>query len=286
MPEGHSIHILARDHTRDLAGQHLAVSSPQGRFAEAAALLDGRRLEAVEPYGKHLFYWFGPRRDEVPAGAAPPSAGAPPGAALGIHVHLGLYGKFHRTPAPPAGSSRQVRLRLASDREVFDLVGPTACELVTSADRDALVARLGPDLLAPRPDPEPTWRALRRRRGSIGQAVMDQALFAGVGNIFRAESLHVCGIHPLRPANDLVREEFDALWSTLVAMMRRSRRARRIVTVERAERGRRSPGATEPRYVYKRTSCLRCGSPVRRFDLAGRWAYACESCQPPPSPGG
>jgi endonuclease VIII len=56
MPEGHTIHRLAREHTRLLAGRTLRVSSPQGRFDAGAALLDGRMLERVDPYGKHLFY--------------------------------------------------------------------------------------------------------------------------------------------------------------------------------------------------------------------------------------
>ncbi|HVM14166.1 MAG TPA: DNA-formamidopyrimidine glycosylase family protein, partial [Egibacteraceae bacterium] len=60
MPEGHTIHRLARDHRRDLAGRRIAVSSPQGRFVAGARRLDGRTLLDVEAYGKHLFYrWEG-----------------------------------------------------------------------------------------------------------------------------------------------------------------------------------------------------------------------------------
>src|SRR5690242_7536019 len=56
MPEGHTIHRLAREHTRSLAGHVLHVWSPQGRHAALAAALDGYALEQVEAYGKHLFY--------------------------------------------------------------------------------------------------------------------------------------------------------------------------------------------------------------------------------------
>lgn len=274
MPEGHTIHRLALDHRRDLRGQRLAASSPQGRFAEGAAAIDGRVLERVEPYGKHLFYWFG----------AP--APAPGAAGVGVHVHLGLYGKFSRSAAPAGETQQAVRLRLASERWVVDLVGPTACELVTPAGRDALVARLGPDLLDPRAHPERAWRALARRRSSVGQALLDQSVVAGVGNVYRAEALFVLGIHPLRPANTLAREEFDALWATLTAMLRKGVRDRRIVTVDPADVGkppRARLAAAESRYVYGRPACLRCATPVRRWDLAGRWAYACERCQPPPA---
>lgn len=56
MPEGHTIHRIARDHTKLLVGRVVAVSSPQGRFGADAALVDGQLLERIEPYGKHLFY--------------------------------------------------------------------------------------------------------------------------------------------------------------------------------------------------------------------------------------
>jgi len=79
VPEGHTIHRLAREHTRLLKGQALAVSSPQGRFEAGAARLSGRVLRRVEPYGKHLWYHF--------AGEPDP-----------LHVHLGLYGKFTASP--------------------------------------------------------------------------------------------------------------------------------------------------------------------------------------------
>ena len=60
MPEGNTIHRLARAHTRDFAGRRIAVSSPQGRFASEARRLDGRRFLRADAYGKHLFHhWSG-----------------------------------------------------------------------------------------------------------------------------------------------------------------------------------------------------------------------------------
>ncbi|MEI8241452.1 MAG: Fpg/Nei family DNA glycosylase, partial [Actinomycetota bacterium] len=58
MPEGHTIHRIAKDHTKLLAARTVRVSSPQGRFAADATLVDGRVLERIDPIGKHLFYWF------------------------------------------------------------------------------------------------------------------------------------------------------------------------------------------------------------------------------------
>ena len=54
MPEGNTIHRLARRHNRDFAGRRVAVSSPQGRFSREAKLLDGRKFRRAEAFGKHL----------------------------------------------------------------------------------------------------------------------------------------------------------------------------------------------------------------------------------------
>ena len=81
MPEGHTLHRLAALHTRRYVGRPVAVSSPQGRFATSAELVDGRVLESAEAHGKHLFHHYGPD--------------------LVVHVHLGLYGSSPTTGCPP-----------------------------------------------------------------------------------------------------------------------------------------------------------------------------------------
>ena len=113
---------------------------------------------------------------------------------------------------------------------------------------------------------------------------MDQRVLAGVGNVYRAEVLFVHGLHPLVPAREVERDLWDAMWETLVSWMRRGVRERRIITVDPDEFGleRRRLTREESTHVYRRERCLRCGHPVHRFDLGGRWAYACERCQPPP----
>src|SRR4051812_2294690 len=263
VPEGHTLHLLARDHTRDLAGRPVHVASPQGRAAALAARLDGRILGRAEAYGKHLFH----RWD---------------GIADVLHVPLGLFGKFtrHASPPPPPATPN-VRVRLEGVEWTVDLTGPTVCELLDPAGVDRVLARLGPDPLRRGADPGLAWARLRRRRVPIGVALMDQAVFAGVGNVFRAEALFVLGIHPERPANTVTRDEFDELWSTIAAMLRQAMKDRRIVTVAPAEleRPKSKLRRGEGRYVYKQEHCRRCLREVRRWDLAGRWAYACESCQ-------
>ena len=260
MPEGHTLHLLARDHRRRFRGGPVRVTSPQGRAAEAAARVDGSVLVDVEAHGKHLFYEF--------------STGDV------LHVHLGLFGKFRE--GPTAGPNVRWRMADAAGESCVDLTGPTACELVTHEETAAIAARLGPDPLRRDADPEVAWQRLRRRKVDIGRVLMDQAVFAGVGNVFRAEALFVNGIHPERPASTLTREEFDALYDTVSRMLKQAMKDRRIITVapEELDRPKSRLGRLEGRYVYRREECHRCRTPVRRWDLAGRWAYACETCQP------
>jgi endonuclease-8 len=164
MPEGHALHRLARDHSGYFAGKPVAVTSPQGRFSEGAARVDGVRLERVTAYGKHLFY-------EWASGDV-------------VHVHLGLFGKFWTFGAPTAPAPRDtVRMRLRADGHTVDLTGPTECRLTDDAGVAAVLARLGPDPIRRDGDPERAWPKLQRRASPIGLALMDQSVIAGVGNV-------------------------------------------------------------------------------------------------------
>lgn len=245
MPEGNAIHRLAREHTRDLAGRPVEVSSPQGRF-EGASVVDGHILERVEPYGKHLFYQWD--TGDI------------------VHVHLGLFGKFRRQPAPPEAPVGLVRMRMVGEAWAVDLSGPTRCAVVTPDEQEAVIARLGPDPLRRDADPERAWRRVSRSPAPIGAVLMDQAVFAGAGNVFRAEVLAELGIHPERVSRTLSREEFDAMWAWLRTSMREAVKAGKI----------RPRGRT----VYKEDACAACGTAVQRWDLRGRFAYACPRCQP------
>jgi endonuclease-8 len=201
-------------------------------------------MVATDAWGKHLFHEYEGDRF--------------------VHVHLGIYGTFTTHPVPMPVPRDTTRMRVVSDEGAVDLVGPTTCELLDAAGRDAVFARLGPDPLRADADPELVWRALQRRPTPIGQVLMDQSVIAGVGNVFRAEALWTHRISPLRPANAITRPEFDALWKELRKLLRRGVRERRI----------------RVRNIYRQDHCAGCGTPVRRWDLAGRWAYACPTCQP------
>lgn len=264
MPEGNTILRLARAHNRDLAGRRVAVSAAQKRFAKEARALDGRVFERAEASGKHLFHHW--RRGPI------------------VHVHLGRFGDFYRREAPAPPLRPTVRLRLATREAAWDLIGPPTCEIVTPEERTAILARLGPDPLAARPDAERVFARLRQTDAPIAHALLDQRIVSGIGNIYRAEALFVDGIHPLRPASSLMPAELVRLWITVRRLMRRGVARQRIFTIEPADRppGRRRSGARSL-YVYQEQDCLRCGGRIRRFPLSGRTMYACETCQPPPS---
>jgi endonuclease-8 len=259
LPEGHTIHRAAREQRRLLKGEAVRASSPQGRFAAGAALVDGAVLRDVEAYGKHLFYRFGDGHL--------------------VHVHLGLFGRFrlHRPPVPePRGA---VRLRLVGEPGGLDLLGPTACAVVDADERAAILRRLGPDPLRADADPEAFTRRVRRSPAPVGALLMDQAVIAGVGNVFRAEALWVCRIHPGRTGRDVSAEEAEALWTTVSGMLADGVRRGRIVTTANGRPWSRIPRG-ERTYVYGQATCLACGTAVQRFDLRGRMAYACPRCQP------
>lgn len=268
MPEGHTIHRLAREHRLLLRGQALRASSPQGRFATGAAMLTGRRLEDVEAYGKHLFYGF-------------------EGDVL-LHVHLGLYGTFIAGDGPPPDPRGALRLRLVVDDDGasrwVDLRGPTTCELVTPQNRDAVVARLGPDPLRKDADPARAWRRVSSSRTAVGALLMDQSVLAGVGNVYRAEVLYRAGLSPFRPGREVPEPTWAGLWEDLRVLMRAGVRAGHIVTTAREDRDRRTgPARREDRfYVYRRHGlpCRRCGTPVRTAVMAARNLFWCPVCQP------
>jgi endonuclease VIII len=198
-----------------------------------------------------------------------------------VHVHLGMRGKLLCFPDVSRPPRPQVRLRLAGADAAWDLIAPATCELLDHAGVAGLLARLGPDPLREDADPNRAWTSLQAAPGALGAALLDQSVIAGIGNVFRAEALFLCGQRPSRPAASLTRAEFDQLWATVWAMMRRGVEDGRILTVDPpAGRSRTKVPEDEVRYVYKQVCCRRCGAPVASWILGGRTAYACPLEQP------
>lgn len=269
MPEGHVTHRLARAFSQTFGGRVVRVASPQGRFAEAASLLDGTVLLRGEAVGKHLFLDFADERV--------------------VWIHLGLIGKLRFGPSEgPPPNPATLRLRVAAGGVAADLRGPQWCRLVTPGERDAVVAASGADPLRPDADPQVAWRKVHASSRPIGALLMDQSAFAGVGNIFRAEVLYRHGLDPFLPGRQLPRELFDALWADLVGLMADAVAVGRIDTVGEdhlpevmGRLPRVDPHGGEV-YVYRRAgeACHACGTPVARAAFHGRNLYWCPTCQP------
>lgn len=267
MPEGHTIHRLARLHRRRFGGQPVALSSPQGRFATDAELVDGRVLESVDAHGKHLFHRYGPD--------------------LVVHVHLGLYGRFASRKLPAEPPRGQVRMRLLGPSHYADLRGPAICELLTDGEVAAVHDRLGADPLRADVDPERAWARIGRSRSPIATLLMNQQVVAGVGNVYRAEVLFRQGVHPQTAGRDLGRERWDAIWADLVDLMADGARRGKIETLrpehdprllEPADRG---AVCAKTVYAYRRTGrpCLQCGTPIAHATHAARNLFWCPTCQ-------
>lgn len=269
MPEGNVIHFQARKLAGLFDGRRVRIDSPQGRFAEGAALVDRRTVRNVEAVGKHLFI-------DMANG-------------LSIHVHLGLFGKWRfgkgRAPDPKG----LIRMRIQSSDAYAELRGPTQCEVVTPAEKDELLARIGPDPIRADADPERAWRRIARSQQPIGALLMDQRTISGVGNIYRAEVLFRHGVSPFTPGRSVPREIFDAMWVDLVELMRKGTKRGRIDTVReehlpevmgRAARKDRHGGEV---YIYRRHGqrCYLCGEVVQMQEMQSRKLYWCAGCQAP-----
>lgn len=191
MPEGHSVHRIARQFDRNFVGRAVRASSPQGRFADGAAIIDGHTVTEVVASGKQMFLGFDidlwlrvhlgmygawDFSGEILVDATIAASGGRMGqtnqrgtvidadgedslTSIGAprrargHVRMGEETTGESEPAQwPPPPVGQVRLRLLTDRTCADLRGPTACELQTAEQMTATMARLGPDPLVGDPD--------------------------------------------------------------------------------------------------------------------------------------
>jgi endonuclease-8 len=203
MPEGHSVHRITRQFARNFVGRRIESWSPQGRFAEGAAILDGRTMTAAKAVGKQMFLEFDGEiwlrvhlgiygawdfagditRDDTIAAAngrmgqtnqrgtvvdadgedSHSSIGAPRRARLRMSEQEQLGDEITEWPPTPVGA---VRVRLLTDTAVADLRGPTACEILDAAQVAAVIAKAGPDPLL-----ETTPKARRAAEDRFTQAV-------------------------------------------------------------------------------------------------------------------
>ncbi len=231
-----------------------------------SALVAGQRIAAVGRRGKFLIL-------ELVSGYS-----------LIFHLRM-TGGLFVESCAIPAPEDRYARAWLDLDdgrRLVFsDLRKFGRIWLVESAAE--LLGGLGPEPLSAEFTPQVLADGLRRRRVAIKPLLLNQALIAGLGNIYADEALFLAGLHPLRPAAELTDDEVNRLHAAI----------RQVLQEAIGERGTtlrdfRPPNGGRGNYQEKRRvyglegqPCAICGTPIQRRVISQRSAHFCPHCQPP-----
>lgn len=311
MPEGHSVHRIARQFTLHFVGKKVAASSPQGRFAAGAAQLDGHTLVEARAVGKQLFLEF----DH----------------GLWLRVHLGMYGAWdfagtvtadatvargtkasdneaslHSIGAPrltrlrmaeseqlgedvadfPPEPIGQVRVRLLTDTTCADLRGPTACEVLTAEEVARVVAKLGPDPLVDdaKVGEQRFVDAASSKPTPIGVLLMDQSVIAGIGNVYRAELLFRARLDPHTPGKKVPEKTLRSLWRDWTVLLRRGVELGQMLTMDglsAAAQARAIANRDDRHWVYHRAGepCRVCGRPIVVELAAGRKLYYCPKDQ-------
>lgn len=258
MPEGDTIHRTAVTLQRWLAGRRITAAETRlPELRSAVSRLPGQTVDEVSAQGKHLLM-------RVSSG-------------ITIHTHMGMRGAWHvyRVDEPwsrPAGQARLTitageRLAVCFNAPVVELLGPMAVR------GHAWLRGLGPDLLDPTFDPAVILRraAVLPGQTPIGDVLLDQQVLAGIGNIWRSETLWRHRLHRSTPLAAVDQDTLGAVVTTAAELLRQST----------------GPGGARPgRGVYGRSGrpCPRCRTLVKsgRVGLHARTAYWCPRCQPAP----
>jgi endonuclease-8 len=243
MPEGDDLHRAAR-RLQVFVGETVEVDTPHPRAAATgvAEQLDGRRLERVEAIGKNLVLSFE--------------------GGLVLRSHLRMSGRWTVRELGAVTRGRPWLVLRGSAREAVLWGGP-----VLELNKRA-VRRLGPDILGRPPDFERMVENMRRvdQGRELGDALLDQRLVAGIGNLWKAEALWRAGLSPWRSLRETSDDELRSVLAEAATLMRRS-----------VETGR------EERAIYRHAGrpCRRCRTRIesRGQGDANRTAYWCPTCQ-------
>lgn len=265
MPEGDSLYRIANRLRPILVGQAIVTARawrPRSGPEIDAESLVGCVVDRVEAKGKHLIITFGDGRV--------------------VHTHLGMTGSWHAYPVGAAWRKpeRSAGLVLATTTHVAVCFSPKLLELTTSGAvrRDRHLRRLGPDLMKPDIDLAAIVPRIRTHNAAaIGEAVMNQTIAAGIGNVYKSESLFLAKINPWRQVAEIDDDTLLAYFQRTHDLMRSNRGRSGMRTTRHAAGG--------PRvWVYGRRgdACLVCGAVIqmRRQGDQGRSTYWCPKCQP------
>ncbi len=259
MPEGDTVLVACARLHAAMAGRVLTGTDVRVP-AFATSDLSGQVLREVAARGKHLLF----RTD----------------AGFTIHTHFRMDGRFElrRPGQPPPGRMHQIRLILRTEPWVAygRLLG--LLEIIRTDEEQATLGYLGPDVLGPDWDPEEALRRLSADPSRpIGEALLDQRVMAGPGNVYKSEILFLRGVDPWTRVGDV--RDLPALVSLTKRVMEVNRTIGEQVTTGDPRRGR-------SRWVYGRRGepCSRCGTPIRSAEQGReteeRITYWCPSCQP------
>lgn len=292
MPEGDTIFRAARTLHRALAGQAVlrfeSVFPALTRVHEDAPIT-GRRIEDVSASGKHVLMRFSP---PLPGDAGRPG-GAGKGGELVLRTHMRMNGSWHIYHVGDTWQRPRRDMRVVVATAGFEAVGfnlPVAEFLDARAlARQPDLRLMGPDLLGDTFDAQEALRRFRTRpRLSIADALLNQRIVAGAGNVYKSEALFLCGIDPFAA----VAEVGDAAILSMLATARKHLQANvidptaAIVTYRGFRRTTRRADPAERLYVYGRAGkpCRKCGTPieVRAQGANARLTYWCPRCQARP----
>jgi endonuclease-8 len=269
MPEGDTIFRSARTMRAALVGREVTsveTTVPQIRSLGHRRLI-GQTVADVEPRGKHLLHWFAPSD-------------------LALHSHMRMTGSWHvyREGERWRKPRHLAKFVLGAGPVTAVCFSAPVCELLArvQVERHPSLVRLGPDALTDDVDLAEARRRLdARAEMTAGEALLDQAVLAGVGNVYKNEVLFLHRIDPWTPVGRLDGDTRDALLATAVRLLRANTSpgsARRVTTG--ADRAR---GEGDRLHVYgkARRPCSRCSTPIRsaRQGEQGRITYWCPRCQ-------
>ena len=261
MPEGDTIHRAAAALRRGLLGRELTrVEMPRQRPPLPAV---GATIQRIEARGKHLLI------------------GSSDG--LIVHTHQRMTGSWHlyrpgERWRKGAGAARVV---LGVESATAVCFSAPVVEVLDdrSLRRHPTLRALGPDLCDPTADIEEAVARLGRLvdgERSIGEALLDQRVACGMGNVYRCDVLFLHGLHPATPVRAVDAPTRRSLLATSAELLRANLDSRMRTTVPGG-----GPGAL---WVHGRAGepCRRCGTPilVDRLGEHARYVYWCPSCQP------
>ncbi|MEZ6122321.1 MAG: DNA-formamidopyrimidine glycosylase family protein [Planctomycetaceae bacterium] len=268
MPEGDTIHTAAMNLRKVLDGNRIVFATGRHEVPEAVSLV-GHAVSGLEARGKHLLIHFDD--DRV------------------LHSHLGMTGSWHIYPSGWNGTDVDrtrwqkpvVQAAITLANECFGAVcfNPKLIRLIseTELSRDPWLQKLGPDLLGPPVDDVAILVRFRSQNAvPIGEAIMNQTVVSGIGNVYKSELLFLAGVHPLTTVGQLTDTQLMELLHRAIQLMKRN-----LTGGPRKTRFR-SDGTRH--WVYGRSGedCLKCGCRIqqlRQGDLA-RSTYFCPACQP------